>query len=62
MADNNVRRRVKLYMLSETRNWDDQGTGHVSGVYVEKYKGICLLVRSEEDGECISVVFSSYMM
>jgi protein phosphatase-4 regulatory subunit 3 len=38
-------------MLSEARNWDDQGTGHVSSAYVEKLEGMSLLVRSEEDGE-----------
>ncbi|KAK2149303.1 hypothetical protein LSH36_455g01017 [Paralvinella palmiformis] len=53
MADTNVRRRVKLYMLSEARNWDDQGTGHVSSAYVEKFKGMSLLVRSEEDGSIL---------
>ena len=50
MADTNTRRRVKLYMLNEDRLWDDRGTGHVSSVYVEKLKGMSLLVRSETDG------------
>ena len=55
MAENNnnsnTRRRVKLYMLNEERVWDDRGTGHVSSAYVEKLKGMSLLVRSENDGE-----------
>ena len=51
MADNqNTRRRVKLYMLNEDRVWDDRGTGHVSSAYVEKLRGMSLLVRSENDG------------
>lgn len=37
-------------MLNESRVWDDQGTGHVSSIYVEKFKGMSLLVRSEADG------------
>jgi len=50
MADTSTRRRVKLYMLNEDRLWDDRGTGHVSSVFVEKLKGMSLLVRSETDG------------
>lgn len=50
MADTNTRRRVKLYMLNEERQWDDQGTGHVSSIFVERLKGMALLVRSETDG------------
>lgn len=52
MADTNTntRRRVKLYMLNEERQWDDQGTGHVSSIFVERLKGMSLLVRSETDG------------
>ena len=46
----NTRRRVKLYMLNEDRVWDDRGTGHVSSAYVEKLRGMSLLVRSENDG------------
>ena len=53
MADTSTRRRVKLYMLNEDRLWDDRGTGHVSSVYVEKLKGMSLLVRSETDGEVL---------
>lgn len=51
MADTGTRRRVKLYMLNEDRQWDDRGTGHVSSGYVERLKGMSLLVRSETDGE-----------
>jgi len=51
----NTRRRVKLYVLNEERQWDDHGTGHVSSMYVdhEKMQGIVLLVRSEDDGSCL---------
>lgn len=51
MADTSTRRRVKLYMLNEDRQWDDRGTGHVSSAYVERLRGISLLVRSETDGK-----------
>lgn len=49
----NTRRRVKLYVLNDERQWDDHGTGHVSSLYVdhEKMQGIVLLVRSEDDGK-----------
>jgi len=50
MADTNTRRRVKLYMLNESRVWDDQGTGHVTSTYLDKCKGTALIVRSEVDG------------
>ena len=46
-----TRRRVKLYALNSDRQWDDKGTGHVSSTYVERLKGISLLVRAESDGE-----------
>ncbi|XP_064464080.1 serine/threonine-protein phosphatase 4 regulatory subunit 3-like [Ornithodoros turicata] len=48
MAD--TRRRVKLYALNAERQWDDRGTGHVSSSYVERLKGMSLLVRAEADG------------
>ena len=51
MAD--TRRRVKLYMLNEDRQWDDRGTGHVSSSYVERLRGMSLIVRSENDGNSI---------
>ena len=50
----NSRRRVKLFVLDEERQWSDRGTGHVSAIYTDQdneSKGIMLLVRSEEDGE-----------
>lgn len=50
MAASDSRRRVKLYLLDEKKIWDDRGTGHVSSAYVEKLKGMSLLVRSETDG------------
>ncbi|KPP78757.1 serine/threonine-protein phosphatase 4 regulatory subunit 3B-like [Scleropages formosus] len=45
-----TRRRVKVYTLNEERQWDDRGTGHVSSTFVERLKGISLLVRAESDG------------
>ncbi|XP_041106906.1 serine/threonine-protein phosphatase 4 regulatory subunit 3-like isoform X2 [Polyodon spathula] len=45
-----TRRRVKVYTLNEDRQWDDRGTGHVSSTYVERLKGMALLVRAESDG------------
>ncbi|KAM3178169.1 hypothetical protein ACTXT7_003096 [Hymenolepis weldensis] len=44
-----TRRRVKLYMLNEERQWDDKGTGHVSALYNDS-SCICLVVISENDG------------
>lgn len=46
-----TRRRVKLYALNADRQWDDRGTGHVSSTYVDRLKGISLLVRAEADGK-----------
>ncbi|UYV82747.1 SMEK2 [Cordylochernes scorpioides] len=51
MAD--TRRRVKLYALNADRQWDDRGTGHVSSSYVERLKGMSLLVRAESDGSLL---------
>lgn len=51
-----TRRRVKLYMLNEDRQWDDRGTGHVSSTYVERLRGMSLLVRSETDGKYIFIL------
>lgn len=48
-----TRRRVKLYTLNADRQWDDRGTGHVSSNYVERLKGISLLVRAEADGSLL---------
>ena len=45
-----TRRRVKLYALNAERQWDDKGTGHVTSTYVERLKGMSLLVRAESDG------------
>ncbi|VDN96123.1 unnamed protein product [Rodentolepis nana] len=44
-----TRRRVKLYMLNEERQWNDKGTGHVSALYNDS-SCICLVVISENDG------------
>ena len=48
-----TRRRVKLYALNAERQWDDRGTGHVSSSYVERLKGMSLLVRAESDGSVL---------
>ncbi|KAL1122653.1 hypothetical protein AAG570_002980 [Ranatra chinensis] len=48
-----TRRRVKLYALNIERQWDDRGTGHVSSSYVERLKGMSLLVRAESDGSLL---------
>ncbi|XP_058880447.1 serine/threonine-protein phosphatase 4 regulatory subunit 3-like isoform X3 [Acipenser ruthenus] len=48
-----TRRRVKVYTLNEDRQWDDRGTGHVSSTYVERLKGMALLVRAESDGSLL---------
>ena len=57
-----TRRRVKLYALNADRQWDDKGTGHVSSNYVERLKGISLLVRAESDGKnfCTISFFLSF--
>ncbi len=57
MADTNTRRRVKLYMLNEAKQWEDKGTGYVSSIYVEKFRGMSLLVRSEDDGKLSSILY-----
>jgi len=48
-----ARRRVKLYALNADRQWDDRGTGHVTSAYVERLKGMSLLVRAENDGKTL---------
>ena len=45
-----TRHRVKLYEQNAERLWDDKGIGHVSSTYVERLKGISLVVRSDADG------------
>lgn len=42
-----------MYALNADRQWDDKGTGHVSSNYVERLKGISLLVRAESDGSLL---------
>ena len=57
-----TRRRVKLYALNAERQWDDKGTGHVSSTYVERLKGISLLVRAEADGtNLLSLSISNFL-
>nr|SVE76237.1 EOG090X01QS [Daphnia longispina] len=48
-----TRRRVKLYALNAERQWDDRGTGHVTSSYVDRLKGVSLLVRAEVDGSLL---------
>ena len=52
-----TRRRVKLYALNAERQWDDKGTCHVSSTYVERLKGISLLVRAEADGKNMLLLY-----
>ncbi|TPP64214.1 Serine/threonine-protein phosphatase 4 regulatory subunit 3 [Fasciola gigantica] len=48
-SEASTRRRVKLYMLNDERQWDDKGTGHVSAIYTEQ-DNMALVVISETDG------------
>ena len=48
-----TRRRVKLYILNEDRQWDDKGTGYVSSLSLEHLKGLSLLVKAESDGSTL---------
>lgn len=48
-----TRRRVKLYALNADRQWDDRGTGHVTSSYVDRVKGVSLLVHAENDGSML---------
>jgi len=48
-----TRRRVKLYALNAERQWDDRGTGHVTSSYVDRLKGVSLLVRAESVGSLL---------
>uniref|UniRef100_A0A3Q2DZA7 Serine/threonine-protein phosphatase 4 regulatory subunit 3 n=1 Tax=Cyprinodon variegatus TaxID=28743 RepID=A0A3Q2DZA7_CYPVA len=48
-----TRRRVKVYTLNEDRQWDDRGTGHVTSSFVERLKGMSLLVLAESDGSLL---------
>lgn len=57
-----TRRRVKVYTLNEDRQWDDRGTGHVSSCYVERLKGMSLLVRAESDGKCLCLKVQSFLI
>jgi protein phosphatase-4 regulatory subunit 3 len=46
-----TRKRVKLYILNESRQWDDKGTGHVSSILNDKLRTVSLNVKSEIDGK-----------
>lgn len=48
-APGDAKRRVKLYALNASRQWDDKGTGHVTSCYHEPLDGMSLLVRNEAD-------------
>lgn len=48
-----AKRRVKLYALNASRQWDDKGTGHVTSCYHEPLDGVSLLVRNESDGSLL---------
>ena len=50
MAEN--RRRVKVYVLNEERQWDDKGTGHVSSTLLEN-SVLTLIVQAEDDGKLV---------
>lgn len=52
-----TKKRVKLYILNEQRQWDDKGTGHVTAVCNnDKLRGVTLIVKSETDGELTASV------
>lgn len=53
MASADAKRRVKLYALNASRQWDDKGTGHVTSCYHEPLDGMSLLVRNESDGSLL---------
>ena len=57
-----TRRRVKLYALNADRQWDDRGTGHVTSSYVDRLKGVSLLVRAEADGKDHFVHFFFFLV
>ena len=48
-----TRKRVKLYILNELRQWDDKGTGHVTSIYNDKLRCVTLIVKSETDGSTL---------
>ena len=50
-----IKRRVKVYTLNSTLQWEDKGTGYVvvavTSLSVGK-AGPTVVVKSEKDGEC----------
>lgn len=52
--------RVKLYSFSESHNWDEVGTGHVTLQYVDRLQGLSMIVRSEDDGRKPCVYLCAY--
>lgn len=42
-----------MYALNADRQWDDRGTGHVTSNYVDRVKGVSLLVHAENDGSML---------
>lgn len=52
-ASADAKRRVKLYVLNASRQWDDKGTGHITSCYHEPLDGMSLLVQNETDGSLL---------
>ena len=47
-----AKRRVKLYALNDSRQWEDKGTGHIYWICdINEQHYVSLLVKSEVDGE-----------
>lgn len=52
-----AKRRVKLYALNDSRQWEDKGTGHIYWICdINEQHYVSLLVKSEVDGELWSNV------
>jgi protein phosphatase-4 regulatory subunit 3 len=48
--EKSVRKRVKVYEMTNSGIWTDKGTGHVQCSYNDQLGKYCILVRSEVDG------------
>ena len=53
-----TRRRVKLYTLNNSRQWDDRGTGHVRAVCNNENEQVCSFTFIEEDFVKINSIFT----
>ena len=62
MSDVTNNRRVKLYLLNENRAWDDQGIANVQATFLDKFKGIGLVVQKEFSGEICLVFLISWFI